>query len=338
MYRFTARSGFLGSLVLACAAGGVASAQPTTSTYNVTHQYWFNAGALPPIALLNYSVSARAFEPAPGWDSRSVNGQWGIFGSGAFSLFRSAGTDRAAPGFIDAGATAGVSATVQNWGGGIYQATMNSSGIAHAQFSPPNQAIASSNLSTTIFAGRSWAAGQLRWTPIIADTVSGNASVMRTRNLDPITFEVYDDVGNLVIIDSFFDVYTELSSSMTWDANGLETGALTDMTLSIDVPTSPFMDISGRLDLQVIGGTVTQSSATGMFAGAGLPGIGADLSGGLFLPGLSNEFEFNYDFSSLANADSFVIHLSGGGFTAIPAPGSIALIALGGVVGTRRRR
>lgn len=335
MHRSSPHSVVFGAALLWAAAGSVC-AQPTVSTYNVTHQYWFNAGVLPPRSVLNYAVSARAFEPFPGWDSRGAFGQWNILGPGAFSLQRSAGTDRNAPWFTDAGATAGVNAWIQNWGGGIYQATMNSYGTAHARFVPPNQAHAASSLSTTIFAGR-WNAGRIRWTPIIQDNVSGNASIVRTRISDPVVFQGFDTDGNLLFDESFFDVFTSLDASLSWDSSGLETGALNDMTLRIDIPTSPFMNLSGLLDLQVTGGIVTHSVATGMFNGVGLPGVGADLSGGLFLPDLTNDFEFDYDFSSL-DPESLVIHLSGGGWTHIPSPGGTALLALGAIFSVRRRR
>lgn len=342
MVRLQTRSLVLWSLAMSGVGAYSAWAQPAVSTYNVTHQYWFNAGALPPISRLNYAVSTRAFEPAPGWDARGAIGQWNILGQGNFSLQRRAGTDRAAPGFLDAGATAGVNANIQNWGAGFYHATMNSFGTAHARFSPPNRAFANSTLSTTIFAPRSWAFGRLRWTPIIFDTVSGSATIdnpVRIWNGDPIVFEVFDSVGNLMVIDSFFDVWTELDGSLSWDANGLQTGALSNMTLRIDIPTSPFMDLSGLLDVRVESGLVTQSTATGMFAGVGLPGVGTDVSGGLFLPTLTNDFEFNYDFTSLADADSFVIHLSGGGLTDIvPSPSCVSLLTLGAIFSARRRR
>lgn len=330
-------------LLLVAAAGTTAVAQPNTvSSYSVTHNYVFNTGGGAPVSLFNYAVSARAFEPAPGWDNQGTGGNWGIFGPGVFGASRSAGTDRSAPGFFDAGATASVSANVTNWGGGLYTASMNSSGTAHARFAPPNRAFASSRLSTQIFAPWGWGFGRLGWRPIISDTVSGSASVVRNRRIDPIHFGIRDASGALLATGSFFDVFVDWApaadASFQWDDTGLTTGALSDLVLRIDMPANPFTTTSGLLELNVSGGFVTTSIATGQFAGFGLPGVGTNVAGGLSLPSFGNFFDFEYDFTSINGGDSVEFLLDGGGETDIvPAPGTLALLGLG-LIASRRRR
>ncbi len=326
-------------IVISAVGAGVARAQPNTvSSYSVTHNYFFNTGPSIPITFLNYSVGAYAFEPLPGGESRGTSGQWAVLGPGAFGASRSAGTDRGAPNFVDAGATAGVSANINAWGGGFYSASMTSSGTAHARFAPPNQAFAASWLNTTIVAGWNWRNGQLSWRPIIHDTVSGSAAIRRNRTTDPIMFTIQDAAGADIWAESFFDVWTELSVDMDWDELGLRTGPNPTLAMSITMPASPFHTGSGVLNFNVENGIVTQSEATGFFAGFGLPGLGADVSGGLNLPSFSNNFTFDYDFSNLPG-DSVHITLAGSGLGEVtPAPASLALLLLGGVLASARKR
>lgn len=326
---------------LACRA---ATAQPgTVSSYSVTHNYVFTTpGGLPPISLFNYAVSARAFEPAPGWDNRVASGNWGIFGPGAFGISRRAGTDRPAPGFFDAGATASVSAVVNNWGGGVYSASMNSSGTAHARFAPPNRAMASSRLNTQIFAPWGWRFGRLAWRPIISDSVSGSASIVRNRRWDPINFRILDASGAQMESGSFFDVFLEWTPSgdagFEWNDAGLTAGPLSEMFLRIDMPPNPFTTMSGQLEFSVVGGLVTQSIATGFFGGFGLPALGSNVSGGLNLPNFGNHFEFDYDFSNVPNGANVEFDLDGGGETdVVPGPGVLVLAGMALLVPRRRR-
>ncbi|MBX3411034.1 MAG: PEP-CTERM sorting domain-containing protein [Phycisphaeraceae bacterium] len=331
-------------LVALVIAGGTASGQlNTTSSYSVTHNYTFSTGGFAPFSRFNYGVSARAFEPPPGWDIQQQSGNWGFFGPGVFGVSRSAGKDRSAPGFIDAGATAGVSASVISWGGGIYQASMTSSGTAHARF-PGHRAFASSALNTQIFAPWGWRRGGLVWRPIINDFVSGQASaIAQNRRVDPILFIIRDAQGETIDSGSFFDMTVDWLPSgtddvaFTWDDQGLETGPLADLSIRIVMPENPYTPLSGLLEFEVTGGLVTMSTALGAFSGFGLPDVGANVAGGLSLPNFSNNFFFDYDFENVPNGDSIEFILDGGGWTDVPAPGSLALLGIS-LIAARRRR
>ena len=334
----------MGCVVLLCLIWPLtAVGQVTSSSYGVTHGYVFQVpNALPPVAVLNYQTYAAAYEPLPGWDVDADNGWAAIVGTGTFGFSSQAGTDRPHPAFTDAGATAAVSATVSQWGGGLYSASMTSAGSAHAAFIP-DLAFAGSSLNTTIVAPVfGWNAGRIIWRPIIHDTVSGSAFAQgqRTRpvvNHDPITVEYG------TTIESFFDVFTELSGDLLWDNTGLHAQDLLgelDMTLRIDMD-SPSIVSTGNLLLEIENGVVTTSNATGVFAGLGAPVAGTIVGGTLDLP-LMDEFQIDYVLPD-TGIDEYVFTLGGGGqgMAGVPEPATVALalewLVLGGLVWRRRR-
>lgn len=326
-------------------ASGVASGQVTSSAYNVTHSYVFTVPAgLPPIAVFNYNLAASAFEPAPGWDVNARANNWAIgVAPLVFNDVVRAGTDRPRVGFTDAGATAGVNASVTNWGGGTWAASMTSYGSAHAQFIP-NRAFASSNLNTRIWAGWTWRNGRIVWRPIINDSVGGSASAQGQRwrpirNRDPIMFSGLDAGGNEMWVESFFDVFLELSGPMDWDTTGFRaldtTGAL-DMSLSLAMDNPLITSGRGKLNLAVVDGMVTQSLGTGVFATLPLPGVGTNIGGALTLP-LTNEFVIDYDLTPRGPSD-LLITLGGGGDALLPEPGVALMSWVGVTMLTIRRR
>lgn len=317
-------------------------AQATNSSYNVTHTYWFQVpNGLPPLAFFNYRLNAGAFEPLPGWDLAARNGQWAILGGGAFGDVVRVGTDRPRLGFTDAGATAGVNANVFAWGGGNWRASMRSWGNAHANFIP-DMAFASSSMNTRIWAS-SWRNGRIVWTPMIFDQVGGGAWAAGNRwrpirNRDPILFSGLDPAGNEMWIESFFDVFLELSSPLEWDDAGFrvnDPNGPVDLTLALDM-TNPFMTSpGGQLKLDIRDGHVLTSMGTGIFASLPLPMVGSMLGSTLTLP-LSSEFVIDYDLTSKPSAD-LVITLEGGGDGIVPEPAMLAVIGLTGSLLLRRR-
>lgn len=344
--RWILMSAVLGTSAVAC---GLASG--VVSSYSTTHNYLFSVpGPLPTVSLFNYSVNTRAFEPAPGWDVHNRAGVWAIIGPGGFGTSERAGTDRPTPGFFDAGATASVSANVLNWGGGLYSATMNSSGVAHANFIG-NRANASSSLNTMILrAGWNWRAGRFVWRPVIVDQVSGNATAVGNRprvvrNRDPIMVRGLfpDGSEDPAYVDSFFDVFLEMSGGGTWDDTGFratDTDGPLDLRLSLVRESPLVLGPPGRLDLQVVDGVVTQSVATGPFSAVGAPPVGTLLGGSLALPSLSNLndsiFAFDYDLSNWGERD-LMFEFSGDGSSDIPEPGTLMLSGMMAALLLRRR-
>jgi hypothetical protein len=333
------------AVTLTWCAAAIAPAQVTNSVYSVTHSFVFTVpNALPPIATFNADVAAGAFEPAPGWDVSSNSAFLVVVGGGPpFLLSTAAGTDVPRPGYFDAGAKASASAGVNSWGGGIYSATMTSQGSAHAQFAP-NRAYADSSVETRIFAPVSWRNGRIVWRPIIADQVSGSASASGVRQRpvrvrDPILVDGYFPTGATGFTESFFDVFLEVSGDVQWDPGGLQavdaSGSL-DLGLKIDMP-SLFVTDPGSLVVDVVGGVVTQSSATGRFSGVGLPPVGAVVGGLLTLPGLGGDFDIEYALPDLGVGSEYVFLLGGSGFgeTAVPEPATWSLLLLGCAIGSR---
>lgn len=325
---------------------GTAVGQLTSGSYSVTHTYLFTTPAgLPPVAFFNGSAQAGAFEPAVGWDTRgiAVNG-WGI-GQGAFNQQARAGTDRPTAGFFDAGATAGIAANVLNWGGGLWSASMQSYGSAHASRFP-NRAFATSSLSTQI-STPVWANGQLRWTPRIIDAVGGGVSTrgFSFRRTDPINLAVFDALGQQLENERWFDFEALTNDPMEWGPGGMSMGAHPDVRLTMSRAASAFLpgQAGGAADWEVVNGLVTRSELTGVFQGI-LPPVGTDLSAGFNFSQLSTDapwLTFNFDFSGIGPGSSLRWGLGGDGsvfIPTIPAPGAAGMLALAGIIAARRRR
>jgi hypothetical protein len=324
--------------VVCCCTPLVAQAQwPTSSSYSVTHSYTFSGVAgLPSVAFLNYGVNARAFEPIPGWDTNGRSGQWAIVGTGGFSDVVRAGTDRPRLGFTDAGATAGVNASVLNWGG-TYSASMTSYGSAHAQF-VPDWAAAGSWMNTRIWAPTTWRFGRIVWRPVINDFVGGSALAQGNRwrpvrNRDPIVVSGLDAGGNSQWVQSFFDVFLETAGELNWGDTGFmasDSSGAVDLELNIDM-TNPLLASRGLLNLEILDGVVTTSEATGIFAGMGIPTVGTPVGGTLSLPGLTNEFTLDYDLTGLPAVEGLMFELGGDGGAIAPEPTTLSMLAVGGL-------
>ncbi len=309
------------------------------SSYSVRHNYIFVTDGEAPMAGFNYELATRAFEWNPGWDDQSKVGAWAITDPGdSFFDSISAGFDRQAQGFLEAGATAQVDGAVLQWNDNVYSVTMSSSGSAHAQFWP-NEAHATSKLISTIVAPWQWAAGQLVWQPVITDTIIGSASAFGVEFYDPVHVMVFAADGEVLVNDSFFDIFTELDFSLEWDQDGLRADTANNMFLTIDMPANPYTQTSGQLEFEIVDGVVTSSLTSGFFDTYDLPFVGADVSGGFDIPSFSNNFVFDYDFSWIPGGATIVFVLDGGGLcSAIPAPGALTIYACGCLLSLRRRR
>ena len=329
--------------LMLCLAPLWVQAQVNNSAYNVTHTYVFQVpNGLPPISFFNYRLAAGAFEPLPGWDLAARNGQWAILGPGAFSDTVRVGTNRPNPQYTDAGAVANVNANVIGWGGGIWRASMNSSGNAHANFIP-DMAFANSTMNTQIWAAWTWRNGRIVWVPIINDQVGGGAWAVGTRwrpvrNRDPIHFSGLSASGDVLWTESFFDIFLELSSPLDWDASGFrvtDPNGPVDLSLALDM-TNPFMtSAGGQLKLEINSGEVTTSMGTGIFAGLPLPMVGSFVGNNLTLP-LGNEFTIDYDLTAKGPSD-LLITTEGGGGGLVPEPAMLSLAGLGALMYLRRR-
>jgi hypothetical protein len=220
---------------------------------------------------------------------------------------------------------------------------MTSSGSAHAQFIP-DRAFANSAMNTTIFAPWGWNNGRIVWRPIINDRVSGGAGAVGNRwrpvrNRDPIMVSGMDAAGNALWTESFFDVFLELTGDLDWGTGGLmvnDPSGPVDMQLKIDM-SSPFTAQHGVLDLDIRDGIVHTSVGTGEFSTLSLPPVGWNVGNLFTLPGLTNEFNLDYDLISLGAVQELKFELSGDGSGIVPEPAALVFFSLGGMFLMRRR-
>ncbi len=91
-----------------------------------------------------------------------------------------------------------------------------------------------------------------------------------------------------------------LGGGITWDSNRVEISA-TDLNFNIELP-GRFTSLTGRLDLQIRGGVVASSTASGIYAG-NVPPVGTPVP---LAFDLVNDIEFDYDLTSLTPAGNDV--------------------------------
>ena len=109
-----------------------------------------------------------------------------------------------------------------------------------------------------------------------------------------------------------------------------------DMQLKIDM-SSPFTVQRGLLDLDIRDGIVHTSVGTGDFSTLSLPPVGWNVGNLLALPGLTNEFNLDYDLISLGAVQELKFELSGDGSGIVPEPAALVFFSLGGMFLMRRR-
>lgn len=143
--------------------------------------------------------------------------------------------------------------------------------------------------------------GRLRWHSVVRDTVRGSARAQK----DPVDYTVTDLVtgeqhrGTLLSISMEMPPKTA-GGGITWDSNRVEISAA-ELNFKIEIP-GRFTSITGRLDLQIRGGVVASSTASGIYAG-NVPPVGAPVP---LAFDLVNDIEFDYDLSSLTPAGNDV--------------------------------
>lgn len=165
--------------------------------------------------------------------------------------------------------------------------------------------------------------GHKRWEPIVSATVTGSTKSV----IDPIVAIVTDLETGAVRIETLLAIEVDAGmGSFSWDG-GMLTNASSDFQFTINLD-SPWTVQHGTIKLVGVGGMITTSDKTGMFAGAALPPIGAST---FFSAPLSNVIEFDYDVTldpTVGNNVDVDLELSGSGETddALAANDSFAVV------------
>lgn len=190
--------------------------------------------------------------------------------------------------------------------------TIRAWGEATAALRPPRRSKAYAFSMTLVEAqgGRMMRNGNIRWRRTVRDLVAGRAN--SRRQVDPIDFTVHDLVtgeehtGRLYSV--VIDVRKAGGGGFTWAEDVVEVSAH-DLDFKIEFP-SKLTSLQGGLDLQVRGGRVTVSNATGHYAGV-LPPVGTRVP---FDFPLEDEEEFDYDLGDFDGHDLEVnLEFSGAG-------------------------
>jgi len=194
----------------------------------------------------------------------------------------------------------------------------------------------------------------------VGTTVSSNIGRLgsgiknQSRTFDPLSFSLLDSGGTSLFSDDILSTFTATSddAQIDWLDTGsieLQTGAsgLAGVHIGIN-PNYVLAGESGNLDFEITDGKVTQSNATGAFAGIVLPSIGAFLSDFTFNIGSAGlTVDLDLDNIVLANPGTTSITLISdqGALVSVtaPEPGSLAMMAAGALsIGSglllRRRR
>ncbi len=291
-----------------------------SSRYDVTHQFNLMPTVPPGAGQPRYEVLHRFYNFASARlpiDRETTQGQINIPPAGgnvtrtadatATNASSEANTNGTVNPFVPGGA---ISGSIRAWG--------------EAQVGAVNaEAFATSRSSVTARGGRDLGKGRVRWGPRLSSTVSGQATAGIH---DPIDFSVFDfDFGTELFGDRLLDIVVDVSGPGEFSMDGT-TFALdaSDFEFSIDI-SSPYTLQQGSAHLVVVGGFVTTSSGSGMFADI-FPSVGS--LGTFRIP--FADIELDYDFGDLDDLAGVEFDLSGSGLAvAVPEPSSVALVAVG---------
>lgn len=186
--------------------------------------------------------------------------------------------------------------------GGDVTGTITAWGEATAAGRPHRSSKAYAFSMTSIEAqGSTLRKGKLKWHSVVRDTVRGGARSQK----DPVDYTVTDLVtgashrGTLLSI-SMDMLAKSRDGGIAWASNRVEISA-SDMNFNIELP-GRFTSLTGRLDLQIRGGVVASSTASGIYAG-NIPPVGTPVP---LAFDLANDIEFDYDLGSLTPAGNDV--------------------------------
>ena len=351
------------SLLVVWGVAGV-SAEAQNQSYNVVHNWWVNPGpgVVVPIGVVHW----RDFEHAWATSPQGAAASWNPLGQpaqfqpyGRDFLFANGQVWNTGGAFVNRGNTLYVgppwpfvaqNSVVASSGGA--SANANASVLVN-QFVPaapfwgntrawgaavaPHQgdmayAFSTSQMTLTGLTVN-WRRGRIRWQPLMQSTVGGSAFARGIRRWDPIFF------GEPGSVESFFDIYLEESgtateASLNWENGRLIHTGVSDIHFDIDM-TSPYIDPAdrGRFKVRTAGGIVVETIASGRFDGLG-PTVG---SSDQFDLALASDIEFAY--SLPGTGDNLELGFAGAGeITAVPEPGTVAVVALGLATLLMRRR
>ena len=183
--------------------------------------------------------------------------------------------------------------------------------------------------------------GSMVWGPILRDTVSGSGIAVGQRApfpggglaKDPIYFRLIDDLGSVALEEQLLSIESELfgDGELDWSDTGMFS-MIGDGEVQVSMNNTFIINPSLML-FRVENSVVTQSMGTGLFAGV-LPPLGS--SGTSFSFMLPSELTLNYTLPAFNGDVEF--DFGGAARGTIPVPGSAALIAIAGLVATRRHR
>lgn len=218
--------------------------------------------------------------------------------------------------------------TVNAFGAGTaVTGTIRAHGYADAVAPPPRRSVSYAFSMAMVEArgGKQMKNGTIKWGKVVRDVVSGHTSARR--QVDPIEYSVSNHVSGVVTRGMLLSVEVDIPASryggFIWESNKVEITA-SNLTFRVALPSTN-TSLQGELLIEVGGGSVTNASATGHFAGLA-PAIGASLPLSLDVP---NEIEFDYDLGDFGDAELDVgLDLHGAGETAAEAESDIPWLTI----------
>jgi hypothetical protein len=218
--------------------------------------------------------------------------------------------------------------TVNAFGAGTaVTGTIRAHGYADAVAPPPRRSVSYAFSMAMVEArgGKLMKNGTIKWGKVVRDVVSGKTTARR--QVDPIEYSVSNHVTGEVIRGTLLTVEVDIPASpyggFIWETNNLEITA-SNLTFRVSLPSTN-TSLQGELLIEVGGGSVTNVSATGYFAGMG-PAPGATTPLNLNVP---NEIEFDYDLGDFGDAELDVgLDLHGAGETAAEAESEIPWLTI----------
>ncbi len=306
--------------------GVAAFAAPITVPYDVPHNFNFSPQGDVLSAQWRYSVFASATQPPVRDFKQGSLAVPPLFNQkDATATATGANADAHASINVTNFVNNNVTGTIRSWG----QATVDPAVASNAE------AFASSTSFFSVRGGTKMKNGNIKWGPTFQSQVHGQATAGVH---DPIDFTLFDLDTNMLLADTLLTIDMNLGEGdFDWSGSSIDVDA-TEMDLHIKMD-SPYVVEKGVLDFVIHGGVVTQSNATGIFAGL-FPSVG---SNGKFTSALG-ELSLDYnlgDFNGDALDITFDFGNGGSAAAGVPEPSTyyvtgLVLLLLGN--GSRLRR